>query len=380
MTYLLFVFSKQGIMIERSILKRYLHSLWRINKEEPEEDTRNEILNEVSFKGANVWLLGFTMILACVGLNMNSVYALIGAMLMSPLLAPVFGIGFALATNNWKMLQRCAGNWILSITVSVVASTIYFLITPFTEATEALTAFSHAGIYDVLIAFFGGLAAFIGITRMSGMKVLAGVAVATACMPPLCTAGFGLATFQWNFFLGGLYLYFINSVYIGLAVMLLARYMNFKKIKAAIDRPFIPKLMYALALLSLVPASVYAWKLVKEKHLMRNIDQYITSRLNTENHTVLKKTVNLNETPVQVEVYMAGSQLTEEETNLIQTDLKAHGLDNLELVIHASPIIEEVQADPAILKQLILKQEQKIHSQDSVIQRMKLRLDSLLKK
>ncbi|MEO6136752.1 MAG: DUF389 domain-containing protein, partial [Ginsengibacter sp.] len=192
------------------LVKRYLRTFWRINREESEEVTRDEILREVSFKGANLWLLVFTMVLACVGLNMNSSYAIIGAMLMSPLMAPVLGMGFSLSTNNWPMFKRCMKNWVLAFFVSLAASTLYFKVTPFSEATEALTAFSHATIYDILLAFFGGLAAFIGLTRISGMKVLAGVAVATACMPPLSTAGYGLANMQWDFFWGGSYFYIIN--------------------------------------------------------------------------------------------------------------------------------------------------------------------------
>lgn len=363
-----------------SILKRYLRSIWRINKEESEEETKNDILSEVSFKGANLWLLFFTMIIACVGLNMDSSYAIIGAMLMSPLMAPVMGMGFSLSTNNWKMFKRCALNWLLALGISLAASTIYFLITPFTKATHALESFSHATIYDVLLAFFGGLAAFVGISRRSGIKVLAGVAVATACMPPLSTAGYGIANLHWNFFLGGSYLYIINCIYIGFAAMLLTRYMQFKKVVTFKEKPVAAKIVYVLALVGLIPAAVFAWQLMKEKTLTNNIDQYVSENFNSPDRTVLKKIVHLNQSPKQVEVYLAGESLNDKERNMIKLKRHQYHLDDLELIIHSTPNLkdlEAVQTQPEVLKELILKQEQKLKIQDSLIAHLSTKFDSI---
>lgn len=359
------------------VLKRYLNSLWRIPKEESEEVTRGEIMQEVSFKGANVWLLGFTMIIACVGLNMNSIYALIGAMLMSPLMAPVIGMGFSIATHNWSMFKRCLNNWILSIVVSLVASTIYFYITPFSEPTAALISFSHATIYDIMLAFFGGLAAFIGITRARGIKVLAGVAVATACMPPLSTAGFGLANMQWGYFLGGSYLYIINCIYIGLAVMLLAKYMRFTKKMTFEQKPVIAKVVYILAFVSLVPATYFAWQLVAEKRTNNHIERFISENLNNENLTVLKKVINLDKAPKEVDVYVAGEILTPGEKDTLRQKLIKYKLHDLKLIIHTTPNLQAIQAEPDLLKQLIVNQGKKLKKQDSVISTLSGRLDSL---
>ena len=359
------------------VLKRYLNSLWRIPKEESEEVTRGEIMQEVSFRGANIWLLGFTMIIACVGLNMNSIYALIGAMLMSPLMAPVIGMGFGIATHNWNMFKRCLNNWLLSIVVSLIASTVYFYITPFSEPTAALISFSHATIYDIMLAFFGGLAAFIGITRARGIKVLAGVAVATACMPPLSTAGFGLATMQWGYFLGGSYLYIINCIYIGLAVMLLAKYMRFEKKVTFEHKPFIAKVVYVLAFVSLVPATFFAWRLIEEKHINNRIDQFVLENLNNEDMTVLKKVVKLDKTPREVDVYVAGDVLTDAQKDTLLKKLINYQLRDLKLIVHATPDMQAIQAEPDLLKQLIVNQGKKLTKQDSLIQSMSKRLDSL---
>ena len=362
------------------VLRRYLRTFWRINREESEEDTRAEILSEVSFKGANLWLLFFTMILACVGLNMNSPYAIIGAMLMSPLMAPVIGMGFSISTNNWQMFKHCAKNWLLALIISLAASTLYFLVTPFSEATDALVSFSQATIYDILIAFFGGLAAFIGLTRISGIKVLAGVAVATACMPPLSTAGYGLANFHWGYFWGGSYLYLINCIYIGLAVMLLSRYMRYKKLVSFREKPISAKIVYVMAFVMLIPATFFAWQLVKEKNLTANINKFLLENLNTGDRTVLKKNIRLSRNPAEVEVFVAGDILSKKDESLIRSKMKAYGLQNLELVIHNTPNLEQIKAEPDLLKQLILNQGKQIQDQDSIMQSMRLQLDSLVKR
>lgn len=363
-----------------SVLLRYLRSISRINREESEEVTRAEILQEVSFKGANLWLLGFTMIIACVGLNMNSSYAIIGAMLMSPLMAPVIGMGFSIATNNWKMFKGCIRNWGLSLLISLAASTIYFYITPFSEATEALKSFSHATIYDIMLAFFGGLAAFIGITRMRGIKVLAGVAVATACMPPLSTAGYGLANLQWEYFFGGSYLYVINCIYIGLAVMLLAKYMGFKKLVSFQAKPLSAKIVYILAFVSLVPATYFAWQLVQEKRMTSHINHFIAENLNNENMTVLKRTIFLNKKPKEIEVYVVGNVISPTEKDSLRINLQRYDLGGFKLIIHSTPNLEAIQAEPDLLKQIVLKLGKKLNSQDSVINYLSVRLDSLEKK
>ncbi len=359
------------------VLKRYGHSVWRINREESEEATRAEIMQEVSFKGANLWLLGFTMIIACVGLNMNSPYAIIGAMLMSPLMAPVIGMGFSISTNNWKMFKSCAQNWALSLLISLAASTLYFYLTPFTEATDALKAFSHATIYDIMLAFFGGLAAFIGITRMRGIKVLAGVAVATACMPPLSTAGYGLAHLQWDFLLGGSYLYIINCIYIGLAVMLLSRYMRYKKLVSFQAKPLSAKIVYILAFVSLLPATYFAWQLVQENKTTTHINNFITENLNNENISVLKKNIYLIRDQKEIEVYVAGRILSPAGKDSISKKLNNYGLGNFKLIIHTTPNLEAIQAEPLLLKQLIINQEKKLNKQDSLISFLSARLDSL---
>ena len=362
-----------------AVLKRYLGWVSRINREESEEATRQEILSEVSFKGANLWLLAFTMVIACIGLNMDSSYAVIGAMLMSPLMAPVIGLGFGIATNNWPMVKHCAWNWMIGFMISLSASALYFTITPFTAPTHALTSFSKATIYDILLAFFGGLAGFIGITRLRGTKVLAGVAVATACMPPLSTAGYGLANGHWDYLWGGSYFYVINCVYIGFAVMLLARYMRYEKTIPSPQKPIATKLIYFLVILSFLPATYFAWQLMQEKKLSDNVDLFISENLTPRNVTVLKTNIDAKTDSPKVDVYVTGHLLTETEEATVRKKLKNFHLSNINLTIHKTPELEELLADPNLIKQLTIQQEKKLKRQDSLIMQLFSKIDSIKK-
>jgi len=207
--------------------KRILKSSFTLKHEENETETYQEITSAAEFSGFNLWVLGFAMVIACIGLNTNSTSAVIGAMLISPLMGPIIGYAFAIAIQDRRLKNSSIRNWIWMTGISLIASTLFFIISPFDNDTHALLSFTKASIFDILIAFFGGLAGFIGIMKKDGIKVMAGVAVATACMPPLCTAGFGLAHGNWGEFVGGLYFYLINCLFIGLATFILARFTNF---------------------------------------------------------------------------------------------------------------------------------------------------------
>lgn len=210
-----------------SVVKRFIKTQILFKKEEQEAETYAEILEGTRFHGYNLWILGFAMIIACVGLNTDSISAVIGAMLISPLMGPIVGFAFALAVNDSNLKKQGIRNWFWMTLISLLASVLFFLISPFDNNTNALTGFKKASIFDILLAFFGGMAGFIGIIKKEGTKVIAGVAVATACMPPLCAAGFGLAHGDWELFIGGLYFYLINCLFIGLATFLLARFAGY---------------------------------------------------------------------------------------------------------------------------------------------------------
>jgi uncharacterized hydrophobic protein (TIGR00271 family) len=198
-------------------------------REEDERFTFAEIEEGVYFRGHNLWLLVLSMAIASIGLNINSPAAVIGAMLISPLMGPVVGLSFGLSIHNKNLVKLSLYNWVIMIITSLVASTIYFLISPFHQETSQLAAFKEATIFDCMLALFGGFAWFLGIIRKEAIKVIAGVAVATACIPPLCTAGYGIANLNWDFFFGGMYYYLINCFFIGVGTWILSIVLGYQK-------------------------------------------------------------------------------------------------------------------------------------------------------
>lgn len=180
----------------------------------------------VGFRGTNLWLLVFAMVIASIGLNVNSTAVIIGAMLISPLMGPIMGAGYGAAIGDYPLLRRSLWNLGIAAAASVLASALYFSISPLSTAHSELLARTNPTIWDVGIALFGGLAGIIGLTRKEKSNVLPGVAIATALMPPLCTAGYGLATFEFRFFFGAFYLFFINSVFIAIATLVMVRVMH----------------------------------------------------------------------------------------------------------------------------------------------------------
>jgi uncharacterized hydrophobic protein (TIGR00271 family) len=251
-----------------SNIKSYLRSQLLFQREEEFTETYEEVAAGAHFSGFNLWILCFAMVIACIGLNTDSISAVIGAMLISPLMGPIVGFAFGLSLNDATLKKKSIRNWFWMTLISLVASTLFFLISPFDNDTVALASFKKATIFDILLAFFGGMAGFIGIVKKEGTKVIAGVAVATACMPPLCTAGFGIAHGDYAFFIGGLYFYLINCLFIGLATFLLSRMAGYH-LPTADKGPRLQVrhwLWTVFIVLMLVPGVWIAWQKWQEQH------------------------------------------------------------------------------------------------------------------
>jgi uncharacterized hydrophobic protein (TIGR00271 family) len=184
------------------------------------------IRGEIHMKGANLWILMFAIFVASIGLNVNSTAVIIGAMLISPLMGPIMGIGYGAGINDFALIRQSFKNLAIATFIGLLTSTLYFLISPLDTAQSELLARTTPTAWDVLIELFGGLAGIVAATRKEKSNVIPGVAIATALMPPLCTAGFGLATGHWNYFLGAFYLYTINFVFIALSAFLIVRAFN----------------------------------------------------------------------------------------------------------------------------------------------------------
>ncbi len=251
---------------------------FRLPKEEEEKQTYEEIEEGVYFRGHNLWLLVLSMGIACVGLNVNSPAAVIGAMLISPLMGPVVGLAFGLSINDKNLMKLSLWNWLIMVLTALAASTLYFLISPFHSETSQLASFKEATVFDCFLALFGGFAWFLGIIRKEAIKVIAGVAVATACIPPLCTAGYGLANFNWDYVLGGLYYYLINCVFIGIATWILSIFLGYQKSYLEKERKMNKTSIVVVTLISmlvLIPSVFFTLKKWNDENLKQQADNYI---------------------------------------------------------------------------------------------------------
>ena len=240
--------------------------------------TITSIKQNVDFRGPNVWILAFAIIVASVGLNVNSIPVIIGAMLISPLMGPIMGVGMSIAINDSKLLQGSLKNLLVMVAISLLASFTYFFISPLhlEEPTELL-ARTRPTIFDVFIALFGGLAGIVESARKEKGTVIAGVAIATALMPPLCTAGYGLANAQWGYFIGAFYLFFINSFLIALATFLMARYMKFPVVKFndPEKQRHVNRIIVIFSTITLIPSIIMAWMVIRENRFDYTVDKLL---------------------------------------------------------------------------------------------------------
>ena len=238
-------------------IKTFLKDYLDLRKDKDNElETVDSIRKGVEFKGANLWILIFAIFMASLGLNVNSTAVIIGAMLISPLMGPIMGVGLSVGLNDFELMKRSLKSFLITTLFSVTTATIFFLVSPVAEGQSELLARTSPTIYDVFIALMGGLAGVTALSTKEKGNVIPGVAIATALMPPLCTAGYGLATGNLIYFLGAFYLYFINSVFISLATFLGVRVMHFQR-KEFVDKnreKKVRKYIVLIAILTMCPA------------------------------------------------------------------------------------------------------------------------------
>ena len=269
-----------------SVIKRYFRFLFDLKSTQEEEQlTYDEVKEGVVFKGKNLWLLAVAIVISCIGLNINSKSAVIGAMIISPLMGPVFGIAFSLGTSDTELLKLSFKNALRIVIISLIFSTLYYLITPYSLPTEELLSFSKPTIFDVLLAFAGGIVGFIAISRHQGTQVLIGVAVATSCIPPLCTAGFGFATWQWQYLVGGLYTYIINALFICIGAYIMVTYLKFEK-QSDTTVKNINYWFVLLILITIIPAIYLAIDLAKSNIFLTKAQYFVNKEIDERYHVV----------------------------------------------------------------------------------------------
>ncbi|MCK8142895.1 TIGR00341 family protein [Flavobacterium sp. I-SCBP12n] len=320
-------------------MKDIIHKIINfINLHSGEEDRLKVLENvkaNISFRGSNFWILACAIVVASVGLNVNSTAVVIGAMLISPLMGPIVGAGFGLGIYDFNLLKKALKNLLIATIVGLVVSTIYFYLSPFKETQSELLSRTSPNIYDIFIAFFGGLVGVIAITRVEKGNPIPGVAIATALMPPLCTAGYGLAIGNMGFFFGAIYLYIINCVFICIATFLIVKYLKYPSVKQ-IDEGREKKVRYAmtsLILVMIIPSVYFAYILIQEKKYNQKIELFITDEFTNKGYTILYKKIKTNVIPKKIELVFLAKKTTNEELQILNKRLKNYGIENTELKI-----------------------------------------------
>ncbi|NVO83548.1 DUF389 domain-containing protein [Hymenobacter terrestris] len=297
------------------------------------DDIVQDVEEGLLFRGTNLWVLMFAILVASVGLNVNSTAVVIGAMLISPLMGPIVGIGFGAATVRVEIIQRGLSNLLLATVISLLVSAAYFRLTPLTDAGTELLGRTVPTTWDVLIALFGGAAGAVALTRREKSNVLPGVAIATALMPPLCTAGYGLAMGQWQYMFGALYLYSINCVFIVLATLLVVRVLPIPRAtftdSARARR--VQLTVWGLALLTAVPSVYMAARIVRRTVFTHNAQRFVEEQFNLTNSYIVTR--RLSPETNTINVLLAGQTLSPEKLRALYARLPAYSLPDARLIV-----------------------------------------------
>lgn len=325
---------------------RKVHSLLDLREDTDYKGTDESIRLNVKFKSANAWTLVFAIFIASVGLNVNSPAVIIGAMLISPLMGPIVGAGYALGVNDFSLLKNSGKNLIYAVAISLLTSTIYFWITPFNEVQSELLARTSPNFYDVMIAIFGGAAGIVAISRTEKSNAIPGVAIATALMPPLCTAGFGIATLDWKFFVGALYLFVINSVFICLTTYLFVRYLRFEKVSYSnpLEQSRINRWIIGVSIAVVIPSFVTAWILLAQSSFRHKANQFVDKEFNFRGTFIIDKKFNFDFSNSTIELTLIGTKLKPSKISQLDSMKSNYGLEKAELNIKQVAIDEHVDA------------------------------------
>lgn len=301
--------------------------------------------NGIEFKGTNLWILIFAIFIASVGLNVNSTAVIIGAMLVSPLMGPILGMGYSIATYDFLLLRKALVNYFFAVIAGLLTSAAYFFITPIYQAHSELLARTQPNIYDVIIALVGGLAGIVAISSRNKGNVIPGVAIATALMPPLCTAGYGLATANWKFMLGALYLLTINTVFIGSATLVTVRLLRYPIRNYADDtaKRLANRWVSFIVLVTIIPSVYYGYLLVQKENFIQNANNFIANESYIEGDFLLKN--ELDPAKREIKLTYGGKMISEDEKKRLLQRKAIYGLADAKLVIAQGFSISDVSKD-----------------------------------
>ncbi|MCE2497124.1 MAG: DUF389 domain-containing protein [Flavobacteriales bacterium] len=315
------------------------------------ENTTAGIKRDIDFKGHNVWILVFSIYIASIGLNTNSGAVIIGAMLISPLMGPILGVGLSLGTNDVPTLRRSLRSFATMTIIAVLTSTSYFFLTPLSDAQSELLARTNPTLLDVFVAFFGGLAGIMAGSRKEKTNVIPGVAIATALMPPLCTAGFGLATGQFHYFFGAFYLFILNSIFICLATVIVVRYLRFPMVEILdpVKERRARRLILVFSVLIILPSLWIFYNVVQESLFYRRANMFISEVVKYDENLVTDRMLEYSgERQEIVVVFEGGKSVPPEIKEQWVARLPEYGLEDAQL-----KVVQSARFDPAVYQNVL---------------------------
>lgn len=297
------------------------------------EDVVTDIEGDVTTIGANLWLLIFAIFVASLGLNVNSTAVIIGAMLISPLMGPIMGLGLGMGINDLALLRKSLFSYLFAASISLATSTLYFSISPINAAHSEILARTSPNIYDVLIAFFGGLAGMLAVSCKHKGNVIPGVAIATALMPPLCTAGYGLATLNMTYFFGAFFLFLINTVFIALATLVTVRLLKFpsKKLRDHATEINAKRIAWVIVVVTLLPSLYFGYDVVQQEKFTQNAQHFIQNETHFTKDYLLDKTIDARKKTIKLTY--GGEKITQSDIEQLKIKLNYYALGNAELIV-----------------------------------------------
>ena len=369
--------SRRTLVFLRNI-RDFLFHIFNLEEGKADDDTVIEdIKRGVSFRGTNLWILICAIFIASIGLNMNSAAVVIGAMLISPLMGPIMGVGLGIGIFDLQLIRRSLLNLGTAVFISVLTSTVYFIITPLDDAQTEILARTTPTLWDVLIALFGGFAGIIASSRQDKSNAIPGVAIATALMPPLCTAGYGIATGQWAFFMGAFYLFSINSVFITFSTVLIVKFLRYRP-KQYVDARTEYRVRIWVGLLviaTMIPSIFIAYKVVQKSFFERNARTFLEEEMNSQRTQIISQQLIYKPDTSQIVITCIGQTVDSAQIIKMTQRMPRYGLPNTQLIVRQdynevnSDMLAKFNTDlrTGILEDLYTKNEELMQNKDARI-------------
>ncbi|MGM9837588.1 MAG: TIGR00341 family protein [Paludibacteraceae bacterium] len=362
----------------RNAVVRYLRRLTALSNDIDTQAAMASIRKNVYFRGPNVFILFFAIIVASVGLNVNSIPVIIGAMLISPLMGPIMGFGMGLGINDTDLIRTSLKNLTVMVSISILASTLYFVVSPLSmENPTELLARTKPTIYDVFIALFGGFAGILETSRKERGTVLSGVAIATALMPPLCTVGYGIASLSWQYAVGALYLFLINSILIALATFLTVKYLHYPVLQEETSNKKRRAISITLVVLILiVPSVISAISVIRENNFSHKANLFIAQHKLIGTSYVYQTAVSPSASTI--DFYLAGETLSEGDRKLFMAEAAKAGFDSSSIILHEDVLIPDNTGlrEDQLIKDLFATKEEQIQAYQQQINDLRAQLEA----